>query len=423
VQRSQSRRRFIKASAAATAGLVAGVPVFIPRRSAAAENVNIGVSEEITGVYAYPAKNELRGMQMAVDARNAKGGVLGGRQIRLIIEDNQNNPGTAVEKARKLFQVDKVDALIGTVNSAVSQATSNVAFEARKPFIDSGGHTDTVTGSQCHWTSFRTCHSTWMETHCTGLSIEKKFGKKWYFITPDYAYGHALETGYKDLESKLGIQIVGNDLTPLGTTDFSAYLTKVLNAKPDCLIAMVQGDDLINCLKQANSFGLLKRIPVAGPQGELEVFWSLPKEAQVGYWGFEWYYKSDMVLGKANSSARAFVHDYMVRYSEPPTARSAFGYITASRMMDAIDQAKGTDAVKICKALEDKHFDALCEGTAYYRGVDHQLIWPMWFGNVRAGGTASDPKDIFNVLDVQEGDKIEKSAEDQAKICNLGWPS
>ena len=104
---------------------------------------------------------------------------------------------------------------------------------------------------------------------------------------------------------------------------------------------MVQGDDLINCLKQANSFGLLKRIPVAGPQGELEVFWSLPKEAQVGYWGFEWYYKSDMVLGKSNSAARAFVRDYMAKYGEPPTARSAFGYITASRMLDAFDRSEG----------------------------------------------------------------------------------
>ncbi len=420
MERDQTRARFIATSAAAAA-VVSGVPVFIPKRSAAADMLTIGVTEELTGVYAYPAKNEVRGMQMAVDARNAKGGAIG-RQVRLVIEDNQNNPGTAVEKARKLIQVDQADALIGTVNSAVSQATSNVAFEAKKPFIDTGGHSDSVTGSQCHWTTFRTCHSTWMETHATGYSIERKFGKKWYFITPDYAFGHALEAGYKDLEAKLGITIVGNDLTPLGTTDYSAYLTKVLDAKPDCLVAMVQGDDLINCLKQANSFGLLKRIPVAGPQGELEVFWSLPKEAQVGYWGFEWYYKSDLVLGKKNSAARQFVRDYTAKYNEPPTARSAFGFITANRMMDAFDQAKGTDPVKVCRALEDNHFDALCDGSAFYRSADHQLIWPMWFGQVRAGGTASDPKDIFDVLDAQPGEKIEKTAEEQSSICKLGWP-
>ena len=132
MKRSPSRADFVKTSAAVAAGTIVGFPAFIPKRSAAADMLTLGVSEELTGVYAYPAKNEVRGMQMAVDARNAHGGVLG-RQVRMIVEDNQNNPGVAVEKARKLIQVDQVDALIGTVNSAVSQATSNVASRRRSP--------------------------------------------------------------------------------------------------------------------------------------------------------------------------------------------------------------------------------------------------------------------------------------------------
>ena len=414
-----SRADFVKTTAAAAGGLAFGVPAFVPRRGEAAESVNIGVNEEITGVYAYYAKNEIRGMQMAVDRRNKQGGVLG-RQVKLLIEDNANNPGTAVEKARKSIEVDKVVALMGTINSADSQAVSNVAFQAGKPFIDSGGHTDSVTGTQCHWTSFRTCHTTWAETHATGYSIEKKFGKKWYYITPDYAFGHSLLAGYKDLEPKLGIQVVGSDLTPLGTTDFSAYLTKVLEAKPDVVIAMVQGDDLVNCLKQANSFGLLKRVPIAGPQGELEVFWSVPKEAQVGYWGIEWYFKNP-ALGN-NAFAQDFVKQYIALNHEPPTARSAFGYITADRMMDAIDEAKATDPVKICKALAGKRFHPLSGADGYYREVDHQLVWPMWFGDVVAGGQGGDSKDVFHLVDSQPGDKVEQSVAEQAKICSLGWP-
>ena len=292
---SVSRRRFVASSAGAAALL--SFPVFLPRRSAAEDLIQIGVTEEITGVYAEAARNEIRGMQMAVDQQNKAGGVLS-RQVKLVIEDNANNPGTAVEKARKLIQVDKVNAMIGTVNSANSQATSNVCLEATIPFIDTGGHTDSVTGTQCHWTSFRTCHSTWMETHATGFSIANKLGKKWYYLAPDYAFGHSLLDGYKDVEKKLGVTSVGEDLAPLGTTDFSAYLTKVMNAKPDVLILMQAGQDQINALKQADSMGLLKRIPVAGPQGELEYFWSLPKEARVGYWGIEWYYKSALVTGK-----------------------------------------------------------------------------------------------------------------------------
>ena len=419
-QRALDRQTFLKASAAAGVAF-AGAPVFIPRRGPAADMLSIGVSEEITGVYAEPARNEIRGMQMAVDERNARGGVLS-RQVRLVVEDNTNNPGIAVEKARKLIQVDKVPVLIGTLNSANSVATSNVAFELKTPFIDSGGHTDEVTGKSCHWTSFRTCHSSWAETQATGYSIQKKFGKKWYVITPDYAFGHSLLRGYQALQKPLGIDIVGADLTPLGTTDFSAYLTKVLNAKPDVLVSIVQGDDLVNMLKQANSFGLLKRIPIAGPQGELEPFWALPKEARGGWFGFEWYYKSPLVYTSKNKRAVDFVNNYTKKYNQPPTARSNFGYITANRMMDAIEEAKGLDAVKIAKAIPGRKFDACCTGEAYYRDIDHQMIWPMWFGEVLPEGQNGDKWDIFKISDIQPGEKIEHSADEQRKICAMSYP-
>jgi branched-chain amino acid transport system substrate-binding protein len=172
VKHNPTRGDFVKTGAAIAGGVVFGAPAFIPNRGEAAETLTIGVNEELTGVYAFPAKNEVRGMQMAVDDWNKKGGVLS-REIKLLIEDSANNPGTAVEKARKQFEVDKVPVLIGCLNSAVAQAVSNVAYQAGKPYIVSGGHTDTVTGKECHWTSFRTCHSTWAETHSTGLSIQK----------------------------------------------------------------------------------------------------------------------------------------------------------------------------------------------------------------------------------------------------------
>jgi branched-chain amino acid transport system substrate-binding protein len=414
-----SRNTFVASSAGAVA--LASFPVFLPKRGAAADLIQIGVTEEITGVYAEPARNEIRGMQMAVEQQNKNGGLLS-RQVKLIIEDNANNPGTAVEKARKLIQVDKVNAMLGTVNSANSQATSNVCLEATIPFIDTGGHTDSVTGKECHWTSFRTCHSTWMETHATGFSIANKLGKKWYYLAPDYAFGHSLLEGYKDIEKKLGVTSVGEDLAPLGTSDYSAYLTKVLNAKPDVLIIMQQGQDLINALKQSNSMGLLKRIPVAGPQGEVENFWALPKEARVGYWGFEWYYKSPLVVGKSRAAAD-FISAYTALYKQPPTSRSVFGYVSAQRMMAAMDKSKGTDAVKVSQAISSEHFAGLWQGDAYYRDVDHQLIWPMWFGQVRGEGKNGDEWDIFDVVDVQPGDKVERPADDQKAICKLNYPA
>ncbi len=420
MERVPSRRTFINAAGASTA-LLAGFPAYIPRLGEAADTIKIGIIDSQTGTYAFPGENEIKGFQFAADEWNKKGGVMG-RKLELVVEDEAGDPGVSAQKAHKLIDQDKVVALSGTISSASSLSVSGVASSAGILYIDSGGHTDDVTGKACHWSTFRTCHSTWMETHATGLSLAKKFGKRWYLITPDYAFGHALEAGYRDVLSKIGGTIVGNDLTPLGTTDFSSYLTKVEPAKPDLLIVLVQGNDFTNCLKQANSFGLLKKIPVGGPQGELEPMWGLPVEARSGYWGAEWYYKSELTLGKGNELAHAFVRDYTKRYNQPPTARSAFGYISIDRMATAMADAKSTDSVKMARALEGTKFHSIFNGEGYYRKEDHQLMWPMWLAEIRPNGTPGDKNDIFNIIDMVQPGLIEQTVAEKAKVCTMQYP-
>ncbi len=416
------RKRFVKAAAITSAGLVTGFPAILPSRAFAADVLKVGLDYEYTGVYAAYAQSETRGAEMAMDAWNAKGGVMGGTKVTTVAEDNNNNPGVAVEKARKLINQDKCPVLMGTINSGVSIAVAGAANALNTLFIDSGGHSDDVTGKACNWSTFRTCHSTWMETHATGNSLAKKFGKKWYMIIPDYAFGHALEAGYRDVANKIGVTFVGTDLTPLGTTDFSPYLTKVEAAKPDLLLVLVQGDDFVNCLKQANSFGLVKKLPIGGPQVELEAVWALPDAARVGYWGVEWYYKGASVIGTGNKLANDFIATYTKKYSTPPTARSAFGYITMDRLLWAVNEAKGTDAVKLAKTLAGAKFRTVFEGETYYRAEDHQLMWPMWLGSVRPQGTPTDKYDVFDIIDRQEAADIEQSVAEKAKVCTMSFP-
>jgi branched-chain amino acid transport system substrate-binding protein len=415
-----NRRSFVKLAGAAGAAAF-GAPAYLPRIGEAADTLKIGLLEPYTGVYAAPGENETNGFVMAVDAWNKRGGAMA-RKIELVKEDEQNDPGVAAQKARKLVNQDKVVALVGTVSSAVSLSVAGVSNSLGTLFIDSGGHTDDVTGKSCHWNVFRTCHSTWMETHATGYALQKRFGKKWFLITPDYAYGHALETGFKDVLARTGGTIVGNELTPLGTTDFSSYLTKVDAAKPDLVLVLVQGDDYTNCLKQMNQFGLLKKYPVGGPQVELESLYGLPPEARNGYWGIEWYYKSDKTLGKGNALAHQFVADYTGRFRKPPTARSCFGYVTADRLITAIAESKTTDPVKVARALENRRFTSIFNGEAYYRKEDHQLMWPMWVAKIRPDGTPNDKLDLFDVTDVQEAQAIEQTVAEKQKVCNLGYP-
>jgi branched-chain amino acid transport system substrate-binding protein len=417
-----SRRSFVTLAGAGSAAAVFGIPAYIPRIGEAADAIKIGLLEPYTGVYAGPAENETVGFEIAADTWNRRGGIMG-RKIQLVKEDEQNDPGVAAQKARKLVNQDKVAALMGSVSSGVSLSVAGVANTLGTLFMDSGGHTDDVTGKSCHWNVFRTCHSTWMETHATGYSLAKRFGKKWYLITPDYAYGHSLEDGFKDVMGRIGGTIVGNALTPLGTTDFSSYLTKIDAAKPDVVLVLVQGDDYTNCLKQMNQFGLLKKYPVGGPQVELEPLWGLPPEAREGYWGIEWYYKSEKTLGKNNKLAQQFVAEATRRKNgRPPTARDAFGYITLDRLAQAMHDAKSIEPVKVARAIEGVHFTSVFNGGGYYRKEDHQLMWPMWVAKIRPNGTPGDKYDLFDVTDINAAEAIEQTIGQKASVCKLGYP-
>jgi branched-chain amino acid transport system substrate-binding protein len=417
------RKSFLTTAAITSAGLVTGFPAILPSRAFAADTVRVGLDYEYTGVYASYAQSETQGAEMAMDAWNARGGVMGGSRVEVVKEDNNNNPGTAVEKARKLIQVENCSVLMGAINSGVAIAVSGAASALNTFYMDSGGHADAVTGASCEYSTFRTCHSTWMETHATGYSLAKKFGKKWYMIIPDYAFGHALRDGYHDVGKKIGVEFVGEDLTPLGTADFSPYLTKVLAAKPDLLLVLVQGDDFVNCLKQTSQYGIVGKVPIGGPQVELEAVWALPKEARVGYWGVEWYYKGANVIGSGNKIADDFVAAYHKKYNQPPTARSAFGYITMDRLLWTINEAKSTNAAKMARSLAGVKFHSIFEGSGYYRDVDHQLMWPMWIGQIRATGTSGDQFDIFDIVDRQEADQIEQTVAEKKAVCTFHWPT
>src|SRR5258706_5851885 len=312
------RRTWLKGGAAAAA-LQLAPPFIISARGETP--LRIGMVDPLTGVYAAVAQNEVMGAKLAVEQINAKGGLLG-RPIELLVEDSANGGGTGVQKARKLIERDQVAFLIGDVNSGIAQAIAQVSNEKRVLHIVSGGHTDTITGSDCKWNVYRVCNTTSMEANSIADLLFTKYGKKWHFITPDYAFGHTLQkAAVADLQ-KLGGTITGNELTPLGTTDFSAFLIKARAANPDVLLVLPQGSDMVNCLKQIAQFGIEKQIHVAGLQQELESLSAMPPEARVGIWMFEWYWKQPGVAG-----VDKFVADIRkMNGGKVPTAPHLLGY-------------------------------------------------------------------------------------------------
>ena len=411
------RRTVVKAGAVLGLAQVAAPFVMSARGEAP---IKIGVDNPLTGTYAAPGKNENIGIQLAVDQLNAKNGILG-RKVELQIEDSTSgDAGAAVQKARKLIERDNVDFLIGSVNSALAQAMAQVSNEKGVLHIVPGGHTDGITGVNCKWNVFRVCNTTRMEANSICPLLFNTYGKKWHFITPDYAFGHTLYEGCEANLRKLGGTVTGNELTPLGITDFSAYLIKARAASPDVLLVLVQGNDMVSCLKQISQFGIDKQIHVAGTQQELEPVEAMPPEARVGIWMFEWYWKQP----GNTPGLEQFIADVRKRSDgKVPTARTWFGYVTIHAYALACEKAKTIEAKAVAKALGDLEMPPeikMQPNKVYFRGGDHQLMLSAFIGELLHKGDG-DPENLFKVNHIVAGDSVAPPVSETG--CTMQMPA
>ncbi|MGH7103890.1 MAG: ABC transporter substrate-binding protein [Acetobacteraceae bacterium] len=408
------RRQLI--GGAAAAGAAAFIYPVRGTYAASEKPVRIGMIDPRTGTYAITGANEIRGAQLALAQVNKAGGILG-RPVELLVEDSAASPGLAVQKARKLVNSEKVNFLMGAVSSAVALSLDQTSEELKTLYMDTGGHADAVTGTDCRWTTFRTCSTTWMLTAGNFRTLFDKFGKNWFFITPDYAFGHSLVTDYSAQLRKAGGKVVGNALSPLGTTDFSSYLIQAKAAKPNVLMLLVNGDDLINCTKQAIQFGIEKDTTIAGALQELEVLEALPVAARIGWWVFEWWWDQPNQPG-----VKEFIEAYKpLAGGKYPTARSWFGFASLHAIALAANKAKSLDTLKVVKALEGLELPpeiALQPNNPTYRAGDHQLIANMFPGYVLQHGTYPN---LFHVAEIVPESKIAKSVQEDG--CKMTYPS
>lgn len=409
------RRGVLKAGAALGAIGAAQISSPFIVKALGEQPIKFGFIDPLTGSLSLLAVSEVQGARYAVDEINGKGGILG-RQVELLVEDSANDVGTGVEKIRKLIDKDQVAVTYGDVNSAIAYAISQVATQKGVLHIVPGGHTDPITGKDCAWNVFRICNTTAMDANAISSLLIKKFGKRWYFITPDYAYGHTLQAAFiKNLKAAGGTYEA--ELLPISASDFSASLIKARAFKPQVLLNNMGGLAQIDCMKQFVQFGMDKDMALGGALYECEEIVAVPAAAQTGWWVMEWWWDQPGV-----PYVKEFADAIVAKYKKPCSARHWFGYAGIHSARLAIEKAKSTKAIDLAHALAGMELPpevALQPGKVYYRAGDHELMPNVFTGEVHSPA-ANDPYNFFKVAELIPADRADPLA---STGCHMTFPS
>ena len=366
---NRGRRGLIKAGAATAALGALGFPA-ISRGQADA--IRIGHLTPRTGFLGPLGEYAVMGVNLAVEEINGSGGVMG-RKIDLIAEDSVN-PQTASTKAQRLIERDNVAAIVGEISSASGLAIAQVAQRNKILFFNTGCNSDELRGKACNRYMFHTEAANTMYVYAAGqthLRDGMVKGKKWYSLTADYAFGHDLLKAAKRFMLANGGEFVGDDLVPTDAADFSAYMLKIRNARPDVVVSNLAGAQITNFMKQYVEYGL--PYPVAGFAFDTAVAWGAGKGNLIGIWPLVWSHQVK------TPSSQKFVDAFTKKYGKPPDNQAWGDYLSMKHLAQAMAEIKSTDSTKVAEHMEKgARFDVLKTREGYYRNWDHQLMQEMY---------------------------------------------
>lgn len=388
MRNQKTRRDFLKTAGAAAVAVGASGILAPAILRAQRQPIKIGHLIPQSGFLSPMGEYMINAAKLAAEEINAAGGVLG-RQLQLVPEDDQN-PGVAVQKATKLIQQEKVDALMGTVSSAVCLAVMEVADRSKMLLVNTGSNSDEIRGKRCNYYTFSVEGSNSQYVNTIGrYLIKQKQYKRWYFLTSDYAFGHDLLRVSRALLKKMGGTEIGSELIPTGTMDFSSYLLKVRNLKPDVVFQNLAGTDQTNFMKQYAEFGMT--MEVAGGLIDTLLMWPVGVGAITGSFPLLWWY--DLPYDETKRFSAAFTK----KYGKPPENQAWGDYYSTKAIAAAMQQAGTTDSKKVVEAMEKIKFDGGKGRQLYFRSWDHQLMQPMWVALGKKKGEAKDQWDIWKI--------------------------
>lgn len=351
--------------------------------------IRIGHLTPRTGFLGPLGEFAVQAVQLATEEVNAAGGV-NGRKIELLIEDSVN-PQTASAKAERMIQRDKVSCLIGEINSASALAIAQVAQREKVLFVNTGANSDALRGADCRRFMFHVEAQNTMMVRTAGRALLEKGlvkDKKYYALTADYAFGHDLLRQAKKFLAPQGATAAGEDLVPTELTDFSPFLLKIRQARPDVVIGNLAGAQITNFLKQYTEFGL--RFPVAGFGFDTALAWGAGSGNFLGTWPLTWHHLVDA------PSAKKFTAAYTARWKRPPENQAWGDYTALKVVAQSMAELKATESIKIVEHLEKgAKFDVQKGREGYFRSWDHGLMAEMYAITALPADQVKNPYDLF----------------------------
>ncbi len=352
--------------------------------------VKVGVLTDMSSLYA-----DLAGPGSVEAARMAIadfGGQLLGKPIELVSADHQNKPDIGSSIARKWYQTDGVDVITDVPTSSVALAVENVANEMKKLVLFTGPGSSDITGKNCSAYAAHWVYDTYALAHGTGSAIVKQGGKTWFFLTANYAFGHALEHDTAEVVEQLGGKVLGQALVPINTADFSNYLLQAQGSKAQVIGLANAGTDTTNAIKQAAEFGITKQGQrLAG----LLVF--ITDVHALGLQIAQGLELTSAFYWDQNDATRAWSKRFMAAVHHEPTMVQAGVYSALMHYFQAVKAIGTKDPLKVMEQMRKTPINDFMTHDGKLR-IDGRVMRDLYLFQVKTPAESKYPWDYFNLV-------------------------
>jgi branched-chain amino acid transport system substrate-binding protein len=386
--------------AAATAAILSSAAL----AQDAAAPVKIAVLEDLTSVYAdIGGPGGVEAVKMAIEDF---GGSVLGKPIGMVSADGLNKPDVASGIARKWFETEGVDVIVGVSTSALALATMSISKQHEKLMIITEAASSDITGKSCspytlHWT-----YDTYANAHAVGSAIVKQGGDSWFFIVADYAFGHALERDTAAVVKENGGSVVGSVGAPLNTQDFSSYLLQAQSSKAKIIGLANGGGDTITSIKQASEFGI-----VDGGQKLAALVMFISDVHSLGLQAAQGLMITEAFYWDLNDATRAFGKRFLERTKRMPTMTQAANYSATLHYLKAVQTSGSKDTKTVLAKMREMPVHDMFADNGIIR-ADGRMVHSMFLFQVKSPAESKGPWDYYKLIAEVPGDQAFRPLKD-----------